>query len=408
MNVKIWSACLALLCVMTPRAGAQAEPKWLTDAKTREARLPAPTDIASADGWFRARIPGKLNQPVVMEDGGYRFSFDLAEGHPVTCEVLQGGQDLGALLAKVAELTFGETEKLNGKIEARVVEQSDAGAIGPHAYISLRWAYRAQHQDGLRIGALTQFIADLDRAAIYCVHEHLGYVKTFQSAVQTVTADMLITEAAPLKPYFREVGVVSLDGTRVGVAVTHMARDADGDTKIVSKSAMLLQAAPGQLVSQDSTDVQWVRPDGSLINAVQAKGSGGALTEDMALKRNESGQWRASGTLNGKPVDAELPSAPSSQVEVAKARKQLMTQSDPVGQRTESMIWSGVDLTRLLPVRATVLAPVGAEGFAVREDMGGLTLESVLDKRTGTTIRSKVPLGPRTLLVERIYQQGDF
>jgi hypothetical protein len=400
---------MALLCVMAGATQAQDLPKWLTDAKAREARLAEPVDVASADGWLRTKVHGALKQEIVENDETYEINIAVEEDVIVSCVVLRGSRDLAALLARTAKASLEGANENRGTVEARVVEASDAGSVGPNPYMSLQWLYRVDLKGEKRVGALKQYAAALDDAVVFCAHDDLGYSRTFEAVTRTLTTHLRTGGAAVQPAYFREVSVVSLDGTRVGVATTTMTKDADGDTKVVNASALLLQTAPGQLVSQDVSDVQWVRPDGTLINAVQVKSSNGAMSEDMALKQQDGEhRWQVSGTISGKQIDVELQGAPSSYVAQAKARRALMAQASPVGASTDALTWTSLDLTRLLSARSTVLAPVGTDHYAVREEVGGVAIEAVLDKQTGTMVSAKMPLGPRTMNFERLYRHGDF
>jgi hypothetical protein len=413
VKTKNRGAALALLCVMAGATQAQDLPKWLTDAKAREVRLAEPIDVASADGWLRTKVHGALKQEIVQNDGAYDISIALGEDVTVSCVVLRGSRDLAALLERTAKASLEGANEERGTVEARVVEASDAGSVGPNPYMSLQWLYRVDLKGEKRVGALKQYAAALDDAVVFCAHDDLGYSRTFEAVTRTLTTHLRTGGEPAPRPYFREVSVVSLDGTRVGVATTTMTKDADGDTKVVNASALLLQTAPGQLVAQDVSDVQWVRPDGTLINAVQVKSSNGAMSEDMALKQQDGEgdgehRWKVSGTISGKQIDVELQGAPSSYVAQAKARRALMAQASPVGASTDALTWTSLDLTRLLSARSTVLAPVGTDHYAVREEVGGVAIEAVLDKQTGTMVSAKMPLGPRTMNFERLYRHGDF
>lgn len=408
MRTKILGPAMAAWCVMVSPLAAQDVPKWLTDAKVREARLADPVDVVSEDGWLRVTVPGGVKHKVALADGSYSLSIELEGSVPVSCEVVREPRDLAALLAQTADFTFGEIQKRNGTVEARAVERSEAGSVGPYPFLSIEWVYRADQNGEKRVGGLKQYVADMDSAVVYCAHDDLGYAKTFEAVARALTAHLRTAGEQLPAAYFREISVVSIDGAKVGVATTTLTRDADGDTKVLNKSALLLQRVPGQLLSQDVSDVQWVRPDGSLINASQAKATNGQLGEDMSLQLQEGERWKASGKVDGKDMDVVLPGSPSSFVLMAKARRQIMAQAEPVGASTEAMTWSSLDLTRLLASRATVLAPSGADAFAVREEIGGIAIEAVLDKATGTMVSARMPLGPRTMNFERIYKQGGF
>ncbi|TDM06057.1 MAG: hypothetical protein C4K60_15460 [Ideonella sp. MAG2] len=250
-------------------------------------------------------------------------------------------------------------------------------------------------------------MAAVDQAVVYCAHADLGFVKTFDTVSKALTRHLTIQGEPVPKAHFREVSVMSLDGMRVGVGTTTMTKDADGDTKVVTVSAMVIQSAPGKLITKDSYRVEWVRPDGSLINALESAASNGELSEDVALKRTD-GRWMVSGSLEGKEIEAELPSAPRSFVEMARDRRQLMAQPNPEGAKTEAMAWMSPDLTRLVPIRATLLKPVGTTGFGSREELSGIVMEAVLDKSTGTLISAKIPIAARQLAVDRVFLQGEF
>lgn len=408
MKTKITAAGMAVLLAWAVPLRAQEQPRWLVEAKARESKLTEPADVASEDGWLRSRVPAALKGKVTLDDGIYSLDFALDGSSAVSCAVVRGSRDMAAYLVQTAESSFAELQQANGTLEARVVEQSDAGSLGPHPYLALQWVYRANRQGERRLGGLKQFIAEVDAAVVYCLHDDLGYARSFETVTRALASNLRTTDDPAMpKPHFREVSVVSVDGLRVGVVTTTLSRDADGDTKVVNRSALLLQAAPGQLVTQDSVEVQWVRADGALINAAQVKSGNGQLSEDMTLQRDEQDRWRARGKINGKPVDAEVTGTPASFVALAKARRQLMAQAEPAGTRTDAMTWSSLDLTRLLPARATMLAPVAADRYAVREEIGGVAIESVLDRQTGTMASARMQLGPRTMNFERVHRQGE-
>lgn len=408
MKFGTWCAAAALCLGPVAPLAAQELPKWLVDAKAREAAPSALVDVTSEDGWLRTKLPGEVRHKVVLENGGYSINILAAEGVTVSCEVLRDSQDLAALLFRTAAISFEGIAKLNGTIDAKVVEASDAGAAGAHPFLSLQWMYRASRQGEARVGGLKQFAAIVDDTVVYCAHDDLGYTRTFETVTRALVVNLRTAVKPTMQTSYQEVSVVSLDGNRVGVTVTRLGKDADGDIKVASSSAMLLQSAPGQLIAQDVSDVQWVRPDGSLINASQAKADNGSLSEDMALQRGDGDRWRATGKIHGKPIDVELLAAPSSHVQLAWARRALMAGDNPVGATREDVTWSSLDLTRLLPTRATVLAAAGPDRFAVREELGGMVIEAVLDRNTGTMTRGRMPLGPRVLEFERIFQQGAF
>jgi hypothetical protein len=412
MNFKKIGGAMLLLAIQSA-AQAEALPKWLLEAQARELQLPALTEVASTDGWLTARVPGLVKTKVEKADGGYSLDIALGSELMVSCEVIPGQKDLAAFLRSTAEASFEIVAKANGTVEARAVEAIDAGAVGAHPYLALRWLYRALRNGEKRVGGLQQFIAQLDEAALYCVNDDLGYVKTFDAVAKAVSTHLRTgradgkAEPADLKIYFREISTVSVGGQRVGLAVLTLRRDAEGDTQLLNEMALLMQPSVGQLVASDQVDTEWTRPDGSLINALQVSVDNGKVDGDMRLARKD-GRWLASGTLKGKKVEAELTSAPASYLAQALARRELMSRAQSVGSQTEALVWSTLDPTRLLPTRATLLAPVGTDQFSAREEIGPMALEAVLDRSTGTMVSAKMPIGALTMHLERVFKQGTF
>lgn len=406
MEIKRVAAAMALVGG-TLQVQAQELPQWLVTAQARESKLPAMATVASEDGWLRTQVPGTVRHRVLKEEGSYSLEIEAGGDVKVSCEVYPEPKDLASHMRHLADAAFESLAKANGTIEYRAVEASDAGVVGPHGYMSLRWIYRANRDGERRVGGLKQFVARVDQSTVHCMNDDLGYVRTFEAVAKALAANLRSEGESPLKVFFREVSVASMDGVRIGLMVSTLARDADGDTKVVNGGALLVQTAPGQLVAQDTSNVEWVRPDGSLINAIQVQSANGALSEDAALQREE-GKWRVSGTLKGKPLNQELATAPASYVEQARSRRELMGRAKPIGAQAQAEVWSSLDLTRLLPTRVTVLAAAGADAYAVREEIGTLALEATLDRRTGTLASVKMAMGPRTLTFERVLRQGDM
>ncbi len=411
VSTPLSKALAGLLCAASLSAQAQDLPAWLVEAKAREARTDRPAEVVSEDRLLRALLPGTVKKKVVLDDGSYSIGVELDAGAAgsieVSCEVFPGSHDLAAILAKTSESSFVEIQKLNGTVEARALESSDAGAVGPYPYLSLQWIYRASKGGETRVGGLKQFVAATDEAVAYCANDDLGFVKSFDAVSRALTTSLRLGDT-PARPYFREVSVVRLDGARVGVASTTMTRDGDGDTQVATRTALLVAPTPDRLISQDVAEVQWVGPEGNLINAAHAKSSNGKLVENLALKRQGQAPWRITGTLDGKSVDLEVQGTPSSQVAQAWARKRLMAQPKPVGAQTESLNWGSPDLSRLLTSRSTVVARTGTDRYAAREELGGLVVDVVLDAQTGTMFSAKMQVGPLMLNFERIYRDGEF
>jgi hypothetical protein len=176
-----------LVCVVstsflaTAATGAE-EPQWLKDARAREARSTPATAIQSKDGWFKARVPGKVGHVIEQEEGSYSVEIDLGTDAPIQREVYPKGIDMANALRRTLIATMKDTAENQGIVEARNLEVLDAGAYGNAPFISTSWIYRVAGKDGALLGGYKQFVMEKNQYNVYCAHLDLGYTKTFNEA----------------------------------------------------------------------------------------------------------------------------------------------------------------------------------------------------------------------------------
>ena len=394
-----------LLC--TSAFGAD-EPKWLKEARAREAKLAAPAEINSKDGWFKFRAPGKVANAIEKVEGSYSVEFDLGTQAPVQCEVFPEGVDLANGLRVTFENAIKAIEANQGKIEARALESSDAGSYGPVPYIKLSWLYRVAGPQGALLGNVKQFIMEKGPVGIYCVHNDLGYTETFTSITQAV-AQTFETQQPSATPYFVEISTASMSGTDLGVAISTLVRDAEGDTQARQTTALLIATNDGNVQSQDSTQINWLRPDDSLINAVNTEVSNGEISNSLALKEGEDGIWFVEGEVQGKAVKANLPkdSRPGNWLAQSRQLRTLLAEPKAVGREHSMDVWISENPAKLTASKTKVLGKKGDQ-FRALGEIGNISANLTLDKATGTASTADVKVGPLNMKLERVYVSGSF
>ena len=384
------------------------EPKWLADARAREASPVEPRDLDSKDGWFSARVPAGVIGDIDKVEGSYTVTLDVGTDAPIHCEVVPEGFDMADMLRRTFDLTMQQVAEAQGKIEATHLEHSDAGAIGNVPFLATRWLYRVNDGKEPRLGALKQLAFEKLGHGVYCAHLDLGYVATFD-AIARAFAQSFEAPAGEAEPYFVEISIASMGGNRVGVSTTTLEKDAEGDTKAENVSSMIVLGPTGQLHSQDSVQREWLRPDASLISAVHVVASNGELTTNLRLNPGE-GQWTVEGELQGKEVNLTLPAEPSpgTSVEQALELRKLLAAEEPAGAEHEMPMWVSADPTRFTSVRTRLLQKSGDAGVAAHANIGDVEIDLVLDKATGTASSAEFSVGPQVLRLERVYQSGTF
>lgn len=397
-------ASIALLCFSVAHAD---DPQWLKDARAREGKTGELREFKSEDNWLKGSLPVKVNE-VVKQEKAYVISFDVGGGTPAYCEVIPDGFDMGDMLRQTLDITLKEVEPIQGKVEAHQIEFTDAGAIGEVAYIKTRWLYRVNDGKEPRLGALKQMVFEKNGHGVYCSHVDIGYVNTFDAATRAMAETFEAPASAP-PPYFREISVASMSGSKIGIAVTTLERDAEGDTKARQVTAMVLPSSTGDINTQDAVHLEWVRADGSMINALDVVASNGEVYTNVALKLEDK-TWVVDGEMQGKKVTAKLPpdSQPRSWVEQSLDLRKVLAGNKAVGAVHSMPMWVSLDPGKLTDMKTTVLARKGPNEFSARANAGAMEFQMMLDKVTGMPATADIPMGAQQIHIERVHLSGSF
>lgn len=399
-------AAFAFSLLLCSSAFAAEEPQWLKDARAREAKSLKPVEFKSKDGWFKASVPGKVVNTVEEAEGSYSVQLDIGGEASVHCEVYPKGADLANALRLTLNGAVKEIESSQGKIEARALESTDAGAYGAVPYISLSWVYRVSTPKGAMVGGLKQFVMEKGDQAVYCAHNELGFKRTFSAVAQGFAASLETQEPAA-KPHYVEIATASMSGAKIGVAITTLERDSDGDIRARQMTAMLIATNDGAIRSQDATHINWVRPDGTLINAINTDVDNGELSNSLSLKESE-GSWVVEGEVQGKAVKTSLPkgSQPGTWVAQAQQLRALLAEPNAVGREHTIGLWLAENPEKLSVAKTTILAKQGDNSFTARGEIGGMTASLTLDKTSGMASTADIKIGPVNMKLERAYVSG--
>jgi hypothetical protein len=401
-------AVLAFSLLLCNSAFGADEPRWLKEARARESKSLKPVALKSKDGWFKVLTPGKLVGTIENVEGSYSVELDIGGDANVYCEVYPKGVDLANALRVTLGNAITNIESTQGKIEVRALEGSDAGAYGAVPYITLTWLYRVGTDKGPLVGALKQFVMEKGNLGVYCAHNDLGFTRTFTTLTRAF-ADSLETQEPAATPHYAEISTVALSGARMGVAVSTLERDSEGDVRARQMMAMVIATDDGAVQSHDSTQVDWLRADATLINAAITEVSNCEISNDLGLKY-EDGTWIVEGEVQGKAVKTSLPkdSRPATWVAQAQELRALLAGPDAVGREHTMGIWLAENPEKLTTVKTRILAKQGDKHYTARGDIGALAADLTLDKSSGMATAADVKMGPLNLKIERVHVSGEF
>jgi hypothetical protein len=398
------SIAIALFaCLSVARA---EEPQWLREARARESKPIAARKLKSLDGWLKARVPARSEDPIIKLEDSYSIKLDVGAASPIYCSIMVGDINLADTLRRAVDMTLDKVEAAQGKIETREIEKLDAGAFGDVPYIAATWRYTADGAKGLMAGGVKQIAMTKNGVGMYCAHVDLGYAATFQSVVRAL-ASSLETASPPHAPYYQEISALSLGGTKCGVAFSTLTRNVKGGTIAREVTAMLMPGTQEKALSLDAIHLEFIDSSARMLNATHITSSNGEVTTRLALEPAD-GDWHVEGELQGKHVSVTLPegAAPGTWVAQALALRKLLTTPDAIGAEHSIGLWASSDPGKLTVSKLQVLSKVDAVHFRAAGSTGVVSSEMTLDAATGMASATQIRMGPQQVSIERVYVNG--
>src|SRR5690349_8132741 len=304
---------ITLLCSSTSTAGGVMS---LEEAEAREGRLEAPHEFRSADGRIRARVPAKVDE--VRDTGeGLVVSFDIGSDARLACRITAGDPDLGDAMRRSFEVAIQKVQGLRGHVQMLAPEAPDAGAMGAIPYLSMRWQYgTSDGSEFLAVHGFKQLAFAKLGHLVSCWHLDTGYVKTFDTVTRALAESLQAPFAEPA-PYFVEIKTTTAVGSRVGVFMSTLQREASGGIRARQVTALMIPGS-GEMHSHFADHLVLLRADGSLLSAGHSILRDGAPALKVELLQRD-GLWTVDGQREGSPMRATLAagSKPATWVEQA-------------------------------------------------------------------------------------------
>jgi hypothetical protein len=400
---------LGLLLTLAAGCASVPEPDWLSALRAREAEPLPSREIASQDRFFHARVPARTQGEITPIDDAYALRLDIGSETPMDCWIYREGLDFATSLAALSDSTFEAIGESFGEVEKRQIEQVDAGVLAGHPYLGIDWLYRIATRDGPQLGQVKHAIASKQGRGIYCQHNELGYSQSFRRVLGDLLAGLEFTAPSDAAPYFTQVSTLAIKGMRIGLERTTLVRDDAGDTRVDTKTSLLIPVTSDTLQVSDTFGVEFARSDGSLINQVHVEASNGELVSQLELNPIGEDGWQVEGTFQTKPVSVRLrpASPPTSWLGEALALRHAIAHAGVGGEVRLSRWVPQADPTRLVDESLKVERRVEPNHFAARLAMEGLEALLVVGA-DGSIASGSIPMGFASLEIERVYVSGAF
>lgn len=375
-------------------APAAKEPFDLEKALAREAdELPA-REIRAAD--WSARAFGAGEPKIEQKEKLVAIAIPLGTDNQVECFVYNTMLDSGEVIRNFIELLDPEKVEVSRVVPWEISVHRESPAV----FVEAR--YLVPTATGKAAGLL-KIALHADKAhPIACLHDEVGYVRTFERLAKGLFDSFESKSAAP-KPEYTDTVILRLDKVPVGFETSDLFKDENGERRWLARSATLLPRDPRTLHTEDDASNVLIDPQGRLKGGVWIETSGGKTNHRIELSQKANHQYEYTGEVEGKKVQGTFtPSAKAwlaSPVATASELARLLKKKGGFDLKQQEYL-PGVDPTK--PVDVQYLRDASG---AVTVSMSTMRLVGNLAP-DGRPEAFEVSAGPPRLTLQRAYVRG--
>jgi hypothetical protein len=381
MKLLSISACLFASLLLMPTLSAKTLvelddfPDWFKDGMKREQKVRKKSSLKIKELNVNQKVKGKLSPQDSGEDYWY-FLLDIGTATPVECYVFLEFDGTATSFYSIIDLSLQGVAELNKKpLTAKYNYAIDSDVVHDTPYLRLDTLYNLGEGSEKVAGVLKGYAAQTEQSLQICIHNEIGYQKTFFGVFESFLSAIVANQKSPA--FFAPIYQFMLNDIPIGYGREKYTTDADGDVNIQRDSAFMIPVDASSIARSDSVATEWSNPDGSLINANVYTLENGAMTSQFNIGYIEN-KWQVEGELQGKAIKSELThddwliSGFGSHIETAKLRKSAENSA-------EFNMWiPEADPTSALKL---VISKVVDDSKAnLKLDMGPITMQFLADK----------------------------
>ena len=375
-------------------APAAKEPFDLEKALAREVgELPA-REIRAAD--WSARAFGAGEAKIEQKEKLVAISIPLGTDSHVECFVYKTMLDSGEVMRNFIELLDPAKVEISRVVPWEVSVHRESPAVFVQALYLIPKA-------GGKAAGLLKIALHADRAhPIACLHDEVGYVRTFERLTKGLFDSFESKSEAP-KPEYTDTLILRLGKVPVGFETSDLLEDEDGQRRWFSRSATFLPQDAKSLHLEDDASNVLIDPQGRIKGGVWIETSRGKTNHRIELSQKKNFEYEYSGEVEGKQVRGTFTPAAkawlTSPVATASALARLLKKKGAFDLKQQEYM-PGVDPTK--PVDVQYLRDASG---AVTVSMRTMRLVGSLAP-DGRPEALELSAGPPKLTIQRAYVRG--
>jgi hypothetical protein len=262
----------------------------------REVRPLPQRRVAFPNPTWSAKVEAEGSPAVSQLESTTVVDIPIGTQDPVRCYVYADDVDPGGTLGRV----LGDASK-QVEYERILPVEVMVAAEAPALQVAALYTTQGPLGDPVA-GQLELLFHALPGHPVMCMHDELGYTKSFRRVALGFSSS-LRTELAPPAPRWLEVQVARIGSTPVGFTRRALVATEAGGARTLETSSFMLPMADRTWVFEDEGSYAELDSAGRIQHAVFAQFSGGRELLNLSIRRFDGG-YQVQGKRAGEHVSA--------------------------------------------------------------------------------------------------------
>lgn len=364
----------------------------------REANGLKEHDVAGEANAWTARILAAASPTVTQSEGISLVEIPIGSHIPIHCQVFPQDIDAASTLGQVLE-------RVTQSMEVRAVAPWNITVLRetPAAFIDV--LYHANTPRGKAAGELKVGLHPAPGMPVLCLHEELGYKKTFEQVMASFATSLETTGKPPPAPEYVEVQTLKVLEQPVGFQKRFYEREG-AEAKFTTVGSLFLPIAPTNLRLTDGYTIEVIDRNGRLSRATYVEAQGGEIDLNVTIERKKGSVYQYHGDAHGKHVQGEFKVNDAQGLASAISTAQRLARETLKGTSfsfKEAVFMPNIDPEK--PVEVTYSRDKTEGPPIVHVETDGLSFSGQVDEQ-GFFEAFQFPVGNATLTTQRTFVRG--
>ena len=354
--------------------------------------------VQGPEAAWSAKVPASAAPKLSHAQNSELIEIPIGSKSVVRCQLFSEMLDAGGTLHSVLKESAA-------RVDYRGVAPSGVSLIGGVPAVFLETLYLTDTAGGKGAGGLKLAIQVREQESLLCVHDELGYRKTFKDVSGAFFASFALKSAHPNVATYTEESKAKLGETDVGFSRTRVVPgEKPGEREYNNSNTTLIPTSEKDVVFEDSYQIYSYDAKNALTSGAWVESRAGEITLKVGVKRAANGKYAYQGEVKGKPLSGVLkaPNGIATSLDIAARLKKKLKAGGPF-ELVLSEYHPAIEPNALIDV--TYRHQKGDPARQVVMSMSGITVTSEVDD-DGVPKTAWTQVGKQRLSFERLKSEG--